>query len=143
MVRKKQIIGIALLFVIVVVGIYGTKLFNDRQKNHNGVPDIVSSSRMNGNEYLTVVANCEDIKNTEAFAREIIHMCQLNAFHAVKFSSMPSTLDISAYLQRKDIGQREPFCKIRFTPSDQRKEYNIKDDSDSYHLYLDDREIAF
>ena len=143
MVRKEQILGMVLLVVVVFIGISGTKLFNDKQKDHSGVPDIVSSSRVNGSECLTVVANCEDIKDRETFAREIIYMCQLNAFHAVKFSSFPSTLDISAYLQRKDIGQRKPFCKIRFTPSDQRKEYNIKDDSDSYHLYLDDKEIAF
>ncbi len=112
MVRKKQIIGMTLLFVVVFFGIYAAKLFKDRQKSHSDLPDIVSCSSVNGNEYLIVVANCKDIKDKETFAREIIYMCQLSAFHAVKFSFLPSTLDISSYLQCKDIGQREPFCKI-------------------------------
>lgn len=77
----------------------------------------------------------------------IIRMCIENEFHSIKFSTdingYPSSLDIAVYLKRSDIGEKEPVCRIRYIPTDYNEGYDIKNNADQYHLYLDEKEIVF
>ena len=117
------------------------------REDNCGIPDAVSSMAMNTDHRLTVVANSKEIEDKEGFARMIIRMCIENEFHSIKISTdingYPSSLDIAVYLKRSDIGEKEPVCRIRYIPTDYNEGYDIKNNADQYHLYLDEREIVF
>lgn len=140
------------LSMVIVVGavvliLLGIKENGRWQADHSAVPDAVGSFSANNYHYLTVIANSRKIEDQEAFAREIIHMCQDNSFHSLKFSTgingYPSGLDIKVYLMREDIEKEEPVCTIRFVTEESEKDYDIKNDADKFHLYLDGEEIEF
>lgn len=152
--RKKRLISCALLILGVAVMIpHTTKGYEEEQQENyseiqSGVPDAVSSTTFGTDYNLTVVANSNEIEDKEEFARTIVHMCQDNSFHSVRFSTdiqgYPTELDISVYLSRKDVEERkEPVCKIEFKTNDFRKGYNIKENPDKFTLYLDGKEIEF
>ena len=117
------------------------------REDNCGIPDAVSSMAMNTYHRLTVVANSKEIEDKEGFARMIIRMCIENEFHSIKISTdingYPSSLDIAVYLKRSDIGEKEPVCRIRYIPTDYNEGYDIKNNADQYHLYLDEKEIVF
>lgn len=140
------------LSVVVVVGavvliFWGIKENGGWQTDHSEVPDAVGSISVNNYHYLTVIANSRKIEDQEAFAQEIIHMCQDNSFHSLKFSTSvngyPTGLDIKVYLKREDIEKEEPVCTIQFVTEESEKDYDIKNDADKFHLYLDGEEIEF
>ena len=118
-----------------------------RKTDYSEVPDIISSVSINNYYYLTVIANSRKIGDKEAFAREVIHMCQENAFHSMKFSTgingYPSGLDIKIYLVCGDIEKKEAVCNIKFVTDKYNGESDIKNDQDKFHLYLDGNEIEF
>ena len=52
-----------------------------------GIPDAVSSISHGEKCCLTVVANSGQIRDKEAFAREVIRMCMENSFRSLRFST--------------------------------------------------------
>ncbi|CUX33223.1 hypothetical protein [Clostridium sp. C105KSO13] len=144
---KYRIWCVALFFVMLIFLLK----FSEKPKNVNkemlGVPDAVSSTSTNQDHHLTVVANSDTIPDKEAFARKVIHMCQDNAFHSIMFSTdvngYPRRLEINVYLWEDDIREKEPVCHIRYAPLEYNDEYDIKNDQEQFHLYLDDKEIEF
>ncbi len=126
---------------------YGVRKYPEWKEAHSGVPDVVSSFSMNNDHHLNVAANSSRIEDKEEFAREIIHMCQDNSFHSIRFSTdvngYPSELDITVYLNRKDVKKGKAVCEIEFSTGDFQKGYDIKNDADKFHLYLDGKEIDF
>lgn len=152
--RKKRLMSCALLILGVVVMIpHTTKGYEKEQqencfKTQNGIPDIANSTTVGADHRLTVVANSDRIEDKEEFARTVIHMCIDNSFHSVRFSTdirgYPTGLDISVYLNRKDIEEKkEPIYRIKFETNDFSKGYNIKDDTDEFHLLIDGVETEF
>lgn len=118
------------------------------QKEYSGIPDVVNSITSNNDYYLTIVANSEKIEDKEEFSRTIVHMCMDNSFHSVKFSTdirgYPSSLDIDVYLSRKEVEKRkEPVCRIEFKTDNFNEDYNIKNNPEEYHLYLNGKEINY
>lgn len=136
-----------LFMVLVCVIQYGRAKYPEWREAHSGIPDVVSSISMNNDHYLKVVANSGRIYNKEEFARQIIHMCQNNSFHSIRFSTdingYPTGLDITVYLNCKEAEKGEPVCKIEFSTDDFTGEYDIKNDAEKFHLYLDGEEIEF
>lgn len=118
-----------------------------KKSDFKGIPDAVSSMSINQDEHLTVVANSDTIPDKEAFARKVIHMCQDNSFHSIMFSTdvngYPARLDITVYFWSEDIGEEEPVCHIEYAPLDYNLDYDIKNDQEQFHLYVDDKEIEF
>ena len=74
-------------------------------------------------------------------------MCQNNSFHSIRFPTdikgYPTGLDITVYLNRKKVEKGESVCKIEFSTDDFAEEYDIKNDAEKFHLYLDGKEIEF
>lgn len=142
--RKKLFLCILGILGIVLTSC-GTK--EDKQQN-TGIPDVVNSV-ISGTDYnLTVVANSNEIEDTEEFARTVVHMCQDNSFRSIRFStdirSYPTGLDISVYMNRKDVEEKkEPAYRIEFKTDDFSEGCNIKENPDRFTLYLDGKEIAF
>lgn len=110
------------------------------KKDNTGVPDAINSICAGSECRLTVSANTSCIEDKEAFAYEVIRMCRENSFQTIKLSTdvtgWPSSLDITVYLHRDDVGRKKPEMHIRFLPPDDGAEYNIKDDSAKYQLLI-------
>lgn len=144
---ERSIVGIILICAICVMVPHGKEKYADWKEANCGIPDAVGSMVFNNNYHLTIVANSREIADAEEFACEVIEMCRENAFHSIKFSTdvngYPSSLDITVYLRKDDIGEKEPVCRIRYVPTDYNEGYDIKNDTDKYHLYLDNKEIVF
>lgn len=145
--RKKLFLCILGIWGIVLTSC-GTKENTQEQEGLSGIPDVASSTVFDNDYNLTVVANSNKIEDEEEFARTIVHICQNNSFHSVRFSTdirgYPTGLDISVYMNRKDIEEKkEPVYKIEFKTDDFSKGYNIKENPDRFTLYLDGKEIAF
>lgn len=138
-----------LLVFLVFAGLiqYGKEKYPEWKEAHSGIPDAVSSMSLNNDHHLKVVANSSRIEDKEGLAREIIHMCQDNSFHSIRFSTdingYPSELHISVYLNRKEVEGGEPVFEIEFSTDDFNGEYDIKNDADKFRLYLDGEEIEF
>lgn len=150
--RKKRLMSCALLILGVVVMIpHTTKGYEEEQENYfetqSGIPDVVNSATSNTTHHLTVVANSDRIEDKEEFARTVIHMCQDNSFHTIKFSTdhgYPSELDIDVFLSIEDFESRnEPIYEIQFKTDNYNENYNIKDHVEEYHLYVNNEEIEF
>ncbi len=126
---------------------YGKEKYPEWKEAHSGIPDVVSSMSLNNDHHLKVVANSSRIEDKEGLARKIIHMCQDNSFHSIRFSTdingYPSELHISVYLNRKEVEGGEPVFEIEFSTDDFSGEYDIKNDADKFRLYLDGEEIEF
>lgn len=145
--RKKQLLCILSIVIVMEIITYGTKKYEQWREEHSGIPDITSCISVNNDHYLTVIANIDIIEDKEKFAREVIRMCQKNSFRSIRFSpdidGYPSELSITVYLNRKDIEKKEPVCKIEFMTDDYNEDYDIKNDTDKFQIYLDGNEIQF
>lgn len=112
-----------------------------------GIPDAVSSVSSDGYQYLKVVANSSRIDDEEAFARKVIQMCRENSFRTIRFSTdingYPSGLEITVYLNRKDLEKSSPVCEIDFRTEEYREDWDIKNNVKHFQLYLDGKEIDF
>lgn len=142
--------GIFYLFVfmaLISLIRYGKMKYPEWKEAHSGIPDAVSSMSINNDHHLKVAANSSRIEDREELARRIIHMCQDNSFHSIRFSTdvngYPSELHISVYLNRKEVEGGDPVFEIEFSTDDFREEYDIKNDADKFRLYLDGEEIDF
>ncbi len=120
------------------------------REEHSGIPDAVSSRNENGECFLTVVANRDEIEDKEAFARMVVDMCLQNSFESMRLSTdlngYPERLEIRVYSRKSAVGKEDPLCLIRLEPPAEdaemkavtdRTEYNIKDDREQYRLYVD------
>lgn len=147
--RRKRRLFVWILPVLIIVCIirYGNPQYEEWKESHSGIPDVVSCMSSNNFHHLTVVANSSRIDDKEAFAREVVEMCRQNSFHSIRFSTdikgYPSGLDITVYLNRKNLEKREPVCEIEFRTERYIEDCDIKNDVDKFHLYLDGREIDF
>ncbi len=147
--EKKGRKNVYFMLFIVLAGMiqYGRGKYPEWKEAHSGMPDVVSSISVNNDHHLEVVANSGRIDDKEEFAQELIHMCQDNSFHSIRFSidinDYPSGLDITVYLNRKAVEKGKPVCEIEFSADDFNKGYDIKNDADKFHLYLDGKEIEF
>lgn len=107
----------------------------------SGEPDAVSSTVRGGVCSLTVTANAAKIEDKGAFAREIVRMCRENSFPSLRLSTdiggWPEELDISVYLQREDVGVKEPVMQIVYEPADQDADISIQDDPEKYILTIE------
>lgn len=85
------------------------------RKRVEGKPDVVSSMIVNNEQYLTVVANRNEIENEEEFMKLLIKMYEENSFHSVKFSTElvdSEKVHVKVYLRKEDIKKNEPRMLI-------------------------------
>lgn len=136
------------LFIVFASAIkYGRAEYSEWQEAHSGIPDLVCCFSVNNNYHLSVVANSSRIDDKEELARQIIHMCQEDAFHTIRFAGdlygYPSELNITVYMNRKALEKGEAVYEIEFSSHNFREEYDIKNDEDKFHLYVDGKETEF
>lgn len=113
-IRRKWKMVIAVVLVLVVVTILGIGLERE-ERRVEGEPDVISSIIMNNEQYLTVVANRNEIENEEEFKKLLIRMYEENSFHSVKFSTDlvdPEKVHVKVYLWKEDIKKNEPRMLI-------------------------------
>lgn len=75
------------------------------QMQEGNEPDVVASRCENNVYDLTVAANCDAIKDTEAFAEKVVQKYEENSFRTTKFSvDLGEDIDLvrfHVYLRRK------------------------------------------
>ena len=80
--KWKMVVAVVLVVAVMIgIGLEG------EERRVEGEPDVISSMIVNNEQYLTVVANCNEIKNEEEFTKLLIKMYEENSFHSVKFST--------------------------------------------------------
>ena len=115
-IRRKWKMVIVVVLVLVVVTILGIGLEGE-ERRVEGEPDVISSIIMNNEQYLTVVANCNEIENEEEFTKLLIKMYEENSFHSVKFSTDlvdPERVYMKIYRWKEDIRKEEPLLRIHY-----------------------------
>lgn len=103
-------------------------------------PDVVSSISMNRDQYLTVVANRDNIEDKEEFAKLLIKMCKENSFHTIKFSTdrgYATSVDMRVYLFQDKIEGHEPVMIVKYEPIEYGKGYDIVHNPDQFKLTID------
>lgn len=119
-IRRKWKMVIVVVLVLVVVTILGIGLEGE-ERRVEGEPDVISSIIMNNEQYLTVVANCNEIENEEEFTKLLIKMYEENSFHSVKFSTDladPEKVYMKVYLRKEDIKKEKPILLIKYQSKD-------------------------
>mgnify|MGYP000395911798 FL=1 len=102
--------------------------------------DVVSSVSMNRDQYLTVVANRDNIEDKEEFAKLLIEMCKENSFHTIKFSTdrgYATSVDMRVYLFQDKIEGHEPVMIVKYEPIEYGKGYDIVHNPDQFKLTID------
>ena len=80
--KWKMVVAIVLVLAVMIgIGLDG------EERRVEGEPDVISSMIVNNEQYLTVVANRNEIENEEEFKKLLIRMYEENSFHSVKFST--------------------------------------------------------
>lgn len=83
-----------------------------------GDPDCVSSSSINEDLYLTIVANTNEIEDTKVFAKEILEICKNNSFKSIRLSTdiqgIPEKITAEIYLREEEIGKKEPVLVVEY-----------------------------
>lgn len=116
-IRRKWKMVIAVVLVLVVVTILGIGLEGE-ERRAEGEPDVVSSMIVNNEQYLTVVANRNEIENKEEFTKLLIKMYEENSFHSVKFSRdmvEPEKIYMKIYLWKDEVKKNQPNLGIEFS----------------------------
>ena len=117
-IRKKWKMVVAVVLVVAVM--VGSDL-DWNEKRVEGEPDVVSSMIVNNEQYLTVVANRNEIENEEEFTKLLIKMYEENSFHSVKFSTDladPEKVYMKVYLRKEDIKKEKPILLIKYQSKD-------------------------
>lgn len=117
-IRRKWKMVIVVVLVLVVVTILGIGLEGE-ERRVEGEPDVISSIIMNNEQYLTVVANCNEIENEEEFTKLLIKMYEENSFHSVKFSTDlvdPEKVYMKVYRWKRDVKKEKPLLQITYRP---------------------------
>lgn len=124
-IRRKWKMVIFVVLVLVVVTILGIGL-EEEKRRAEGEPDVVSSIIVNNEQYLTVVANRNEIENEEEFTKLLIKMYEENSFHSVKFSTdMVDTEKVymKVYFWRDEI--KKSRYKLRMETTTKNAKYCI------------------
>lgn len=110
---KWKMVVTIVLTVVVIMGI-GLK---GKERRVEGEPDVISSMIVNNEQYLTVVANRNEIENKEDFKKLLITMYEENSFHSVKFCTNlvePEKIYMKVYKWKHEINRNKPELSIRF-----------------------------
>lgn len=102
-IRRKWKMVVAIVLVLAVMIEIGLK---GEERRVEGEPDVISSMIVNNEQYLTVVANRNEIENEEEFTRLLIRMYEENSFHSVRFSTDlvdTEKVYMNVYFWRDDI----------------------------------------
>ena len=113
-IRTKWKMVVVVLVVAVMIGI-GLEW---EERRVEGEPDVVKSMIVNNEQYLTVVANCNEIQNKKQFKKLLIRMYEENSFHSVKFStdiSDPEKVYMKVYLWKDEIKKNRYKLKLDTT----------------------------
>lgn len=106
-----------------------------------GIPDAVSSISDGEKCCLTVVANSGQIRDKEAFAREVVRMCTENSFRSLRFSTdiggWPEELEIDVYLQKKDVRVKPPAFRIRAESERTERGYDSGNQLERYQIFIE------
>lgn len=112
--RKWKMVIAVVLVVAVMIGIS----LEEEERRVEGEPDVISSIIMNNEQYLTVVANRNEIENEEEFTKLLIKMYEENSFHSVKFSMdmvEPEKIYMKVYLWKDEVKKNQPNLGIEFS----------------------------
>ena len=113
-IRRKWKMVVAIVFVLAVMIGIGLE---EEERSVEGEPDVISSMIVNNEQYLTVVANRNEIEKEEEFKKLLIRMYEENSFHSVKFStdiSDPETVYMKVYPFRETIKEKETDLILEF-----------------------------
>lgn len=112
--KWKMVVAIVLVLAVMIgIGLDG------EERRVEGEPDVISSMIVNNEQYLTVVANRNEIENEEEFKKLLIRMYEENSFHSVKFStniSDPEKVYMKVYTFRETIKEKEmdPILEFKY-----------------------------
>lgn len=114
--KWKMVVAVVLV-VAIIIGID----LEGEERRVEGEPDVISSMIVNNEQYLTVVANRNEIENEEEFTKLLIKMYEENSFHSVKFSTDladPEKVYMKVYLRKEDIKKEKPILLIKYQSKD-------------------------
>ena len=112
--KWKMVVAVVLVVALMIgIGLEG------EERRVEGEPDVISSMIVNNEQYLTVVANRNEIENEEEFKKLLIRMYEENSFHSVKFStdiSNPEKIYMKVYPFRETIIEKEtdPILEFKY-----------------------------
>ena len=112
--RKWKMVVAVVILVVTMLGIG----LEGEERRVEGEPDVISSIIMNNEQYLTVVANRNEIENEEEFTKLLIKMYEENSFHSVKFSRdmvEPEKIYMKVYLWKDEVKKNQPNLGIEFS----------------------------
>ena len=139
MLKKRICIGCVIVLLIMIIMMrYLEKIETTDARQEE--PDVVSSISMNRDQYLTVVANRDEIENKEELAKLLIQMCKESSFHTIKFSTdrgYATSLHMRVYLWRDKIEGYDPVMTVEFEPAEYGQGYDIVHDSEQFDLFVD------
>lgn len=136
--NKKCIWVLCVMAVLIITMEYFIK--PNSEEDVPMAPDVVSSISMNRDQYLTVVANRDNIEDKEEFAKLLIEMCKENSFHTIKFSTdrgYATNVDMRVYLFQDKIAGHEPVMIVKYEPVEYGKGYDIVHNPDQFKLTID------
>lgn len=136
--NKKCIWVLCVMAVLIITMEYFIK--PNSEEDVPMAPDVVSSISMNRDQYLTVVANRDNIEDKEEFAKLLIEMCKENSFHTIKFSTdrgYATNVDMRVYLFQDKIEGHEPVMIVKYEPVEYGKGYDIVHNPDQFKLTID------
>lgn len=135
--NKKRICIVCVIMVFgIMIGCFLEKKYN---KNIPKEPDVVSSISVNGDQYLTVVANQDKIEDKEEFAKLLVQMCRENSFHTIKFSTergYATGLNMRVYFWEDEIEGNKPLMVVEYRAVVYGKGYDIVHDSEQFRLII-------
>lgn len=85
------------------------------ERRVEGEPDVISSMIVNNEQYLTVVANRNEIENKEDFKKLLITMYEENSFYSIKFSTDlidSEKVYMKVYRWKEDIDKEKSILRI-------------------------------
>lgn len=136
--NKKCIWVLCVMAVLIITMEYFIK--PNSEEDVPMTPDVVSSISINRDQYLTVVANRDNIEDKEEFAKLLIEMCKENSFHTIKFSTdrgYATNVDMRVYLFQDKIEGHEPVMIVKYEPVEYGKGYDIVHNPDQFKLTID------
>ena len=111
--KWKMVVAVVLVVAVMIgIGLEG------EERRVEVEPDVISSMIVNNEQYLTVVANRNEIKNEEEFTKLLIKMYEENSVHSVKFSTDlvdTEKIYMKVYLWKDEIKKNQPNLGIEFS----------------------------
>lgn len=135
--EKRICIVCVIMIFVIMTGYHFEKKFEEEISME---PDVVSSIRMNRDQYLTVVANRDRIEDKEEFAKLLVKMCTENSFHTIKFSTdrgYATSIHMQVYLCDNDIEEAKVAMKIDYVQREYNEKYDICNNPEEFELHVD------